>query len=139
MVWVEPDREPNWDIAQAFRDSFPRNLKILRRDYPKPYALFGNQWQIPHWETGAPGMAVCAQAIREGRLRDVTDPFGKTIPLLSEANIPNHGVLGRQGAAGYLKRTADELARSEEHTSELQSLMRNSNAVFCLKKKKNYN
>src|SRR3546814_16535136 len=28
--------------------------------------------------------------------------------------------------------------RSEEHTSELQSLMRNSNAVFCLKKKKIY-
>src|SRR3546814_1858399 len=27
--------------------------------------------------------------------------------------------------------------RSEEHTSELQSLMRNSFAVFCLKKKKN--
>src|SRR3546814_17667895 len=27
-------------------------------------------------------------------------------------------------------------ARSEEHTSELQSLMRNSYAVFCLKKKK---
>src|SRR3546814_6530656 len=26
------------------------------------------------------------------------------------------------------------LARSEEHTSELQSLMRNSYAVFCLKK-----
>src|SRR3546814_6842475 len=34
---------------------------------------------------------------------------------------------------------AAELAlRSEEHTSELQSLMRNSYAVFCLKKK-NYN
>src|SRR3546814_8123113 len=27
--------------------------------------------------------------------------------------------------------------RSEEHTSELQSLMRNSYAVFCLKKQKN--
>src|SRR3546814_1156232 len=27
--------------------------------------------------------------------------------------------------------------RSEEHTSELQSLMRTSNAVICLKKKKN--
>src|SRR3546814_5384998 len=27
--------------------------------------------------------------------------------------------------------------RSEEHTSELQSLMRNSSAVSCLKKKKN--
>src|SRR3546814_1399735 len=29
-----------------------------------------------------------------------------------------------------------EESRSEEHTSELQSLMRNSYAVFCLKKKK---
>src|SRR3546814_7984616 len=28
--------------------------------------------------------------------------------------------------------------RSEEHTSELQSLMRISSAVFCLKKQKNY-
>src|SRR3546814_7516914 len=31
------------------------------------------------------------------------------------------------------------LNRSEEHTSELQSLMRNSYAVFCLKKKKTNN
>src|SRR3546814_1344343 len=31
------------------------------------------------------------------------------------------------------------LCRSEEHTSELQSLMRISYAVFCLKKKKNKN
>src|SRR3546814_10479609 len=30
----------------------------------------------------------------------------------------------------------DGKKRSEEHTSELQSLMRNSYAVFCLKKKK---
>src|SRR3546814_2899959 len=30
-------------------------------------------------------------------------------------------------------------ARSEEHTSELQSLMRISYAVFCLKKKTNHN
>src|SRR3546814_6063534 len=29
-------------------------------------------------------------------------------------------------------------ARSEEHTSELQSLMRTSYAVFCLKKKKTH-
>src|SRR3546814_7975798 len=31
---------------------------------------------------------------------------------------------------------ADDIDRSEEHTSELQSLMRISYAVFCLKKKK---
>src|SRR3546814_10314568 len=34
-------------------------------------------------------------------------------------------------------RHVDSFYRSEEHTSELQSLMRISYAVFCLKKKKN--
>src|SRR3546814_10413342 len=33
------------------------------------------------------------------------------------------------------RRITDRADRSEEHTSELQSLMRNSYAVFCLKKK----
>src|SRR3546814_6787166 len=33
-------------------------------------------------------------------------------------------------------RIEDQMIRSEEHTSELQSLMRISYAVFCLKKKK---
>src|SRR3546814_7294423 len=37
------------------------------------------------------------------------------------------------GARGFLTVTADR--RSEEHTSELQSLMRISYAVFCLQKK----
>src|SRR3546814_2880644 len=38
----------------------------------------------------------------------------------------------------YGRRTAAfDKIRSEEHTSELQSLMRISYAVFCLKKKKN--
>src|SRR3546814_2314039 len=32
-------------------------------------------------------------------------------------------------------RSSSTASRSEEHTSELQSLMRNSYAVFCLKKK----
>src|SRR3546814_5314807 len=37
--------------------------------------------------------------------------------------------------AGRLSDHASRVRRSEEHTSELQSLMRNSYAVFCLKKK----
>src|SRR3546814_3297789 len=37
------------------------------------------------------------------------------------------------------KRVHPQLWRSEEHTSELQSLMCISYAVFCLKKKKQYN
>src|SRR3546814_8783512 len=35
----------------------------------------------------------------------------------------------------FLSVGTNDLTRSEEHTSELQSLMRNSYAVFCLKKK----
>src|SRR3546814_10324036 len=37
---------------------------------------------------------------------------------------------------GWSLRPAEHRGRSEEHTSELQSLMRISYAVFCLKKKK---
>src|SRR3546814_3666658 len=37
--------------------------------------------------------------------------------------------------AGFLLAASLDGGRSEEHTSELQSLMRNSYAVFCLKKK----
>src|SRR3546814_10270833 len=51
------------------------------------------------------------------------------------------GVGGRVGErvdrARVLEDAADEPQRSEEHTSELQSLMRISYAVFCLKKKTN--
>src|SRR3546814_1523491 len=36
------------------------------------------------------------------------------------------------------RRIKPDLRRSEEHTSELQSLMRISYAVFCLKKKKKH-
>src|SRR3546814_2733675 len=46
-------------------------------------------------------------------------------------DVGEHAMLG-------VKRFAEmriAVARSEEHTSELQSLMRNSYAVFCLKKK----
>jgi hypothetical protein len=111
MVWIEPEKDPNWDIGATIRDSFRRNLKILRGEYPKPYALYGNQWQIPHWETGAPGMAVCAEAIRKGQLKDPVLPNGEVHPLFVKGQIPNHGVLGRAGAAGYLRRVADELGK----------------------------
>src|SRR3546814_2791284 len=43
----------------------------------------------------------------------------------------------RRGSAEHARSQAvQQQARSEEHTSELQSLMRSSYAVFCLKKKK---
>src|SRR3546814_4581118 len=53
------------------------------------------------------------------------------IPLLRLRRAPS----GRQRPLQGHKGTS----RSEEHTSELQSLMRISYAVFCLKKKKTHN
>src|SRR3546814_3081371 len=58
------------------------------------------------------------------------DPFG--------GEIRNGQLFGR-GAAdmkGSIASFVAAASRSEEHTSELQSLMRISYAVFCLKKKK---
>src|SRR3546814_2050153 len=47
------------------------------------------------------------------------------------------GGMELQKSPSHYRRVADNaLLRSEEHTSELQSLMRISYAVFCLKKKK---
>src|SRR3546814_3258103 len=41
----------------------------------------------------------------------------------------------KRASASFKSASSSTLPRSEEHTSELQSLMRISYAVFCLKKK----
>src|SRR3546814_9688397 len=58
---------------------------------------------------------------------------------LSGATDPCRGAAVAQFR--YLPRLPGKraIARSEEHTSELQSLMRISYAVFCLKKKNEHN
>src|SRR3546814_1416992 len=64
---------------------------------------------------------------------------GPTFNVVSDSSvIPEaslHGTPGRTYA--WLKIDNSLSTRSEEHTSELQSLMRISYAVFCLKKKNN--
>src|SRR3546814_2531370 len=54
---------------------------------------------------------------------------------LAEAIYANSARFGGKPIWAML---ADHSHKSEEHTSELQSLMRISYAVFCLKKKKNH-
>src|SRR3546814_4498096 len=60
----------------------------------------------------------------------------------SDKTQPSTGFLDfpiTRRAAGAMVVGAEGEDRSEEHTSELQSLMRISYAVFCLKKKKKHN
>src|SRR3546814_1781729 len=64
----------------------------------------------------------CGAAARSAGLRGDRPAPGSSSPSLS----PSHA-----------RRRRKSSERSEEHTSELQSLMRISYAVFCLKKKNN--
>src|SRR3546814_1108762 len=56
---------------------------------------------------------------------------------IAEDDIGRHAACLGEVEAQLLQRVEQRrVGRSEEHTSELQSLMRISYAVFCLKKKK---
>src|SRR3546814_9753393 len=76
----------------------------------------------------------------------VSDSGAITVPLIGAVDAEGRTVaeleeeIARQLSEGILVNpnvTAEVVTRSEEHTSELQSLMRISYAVFCLKKKTN--
>src|SRR3546814_1139523 len=85
-----------------------------------------------------------SQTTREERLEllnRIVEEYKKRAPDLAKSMASEMGApvsfagtaqVGA-GIGGFL----GTIARSEEHTSELQSLMRISYAVFCLKKKKN--
>src|SRR3546814_4275647 len=117
-------------------------------------------------EQGAAAIEAIIRAARdlpsEGWLARLAegDPFGPIERMLAEvrgtalararAQDAGYGLeteaaeldSGLVAAAGDAVSALEELARpmrSEEHTSELQSLMRISYAVFCLKKKKKDN
>src|SRR3546814_8391656 len=78
-------------------------------------------------------MTVMATKADYDRLADELTAIGRPVIVGFEATGNYHRTLApRLLTAGF------EL-RSEEHTSELQSLMRISYAVFCLKKKKHNN
>src|SRR3546814_6946023 len=76
----------------------------------------------------------------ESRRRDLV--LGDLISVLTGPTSPTTIATEPYASseAGLCQRDVIELKyRSEEHTSELQSLMRISYAVFCLKKKKKNN
>src|SRR3546814_10126407 len=58
------------------------------------------------------------------------------LSFLGATSIHVIRVMPTFGEAAVVDRAMETAYRSEEHTSELQSLMRISYAVFCLKKKK---
>src|SRR3546814_1282864 len=108
---------PYTTLFRAYKDWHPRLHKLfMKADHVFKWGLFDRD----------PLQAWC-----KGNVTILGDAAHPMLPYLS------------QGAAmaiedGYVLGTAlsADTSRSEEHTSELQSLMRISYAVFCLKKKK---
>src|SRR3546814_5035696 len=88
--------------------------------------------------TGWYGGQSCAcgrlQRPRQPAWRDAVDCFGNRADVVRRGAAAAADEIEQAGFGELLQR-----CRSEEHTSELQSLMRISYAVFCLKKKKNNN
>src|SRR3546814_5940978 len=77
-----------------------------------------------------------AEAGREGK-----SVYGRTREVAGYDFAERSGKLDAQREVGHdgvrgAARIGEQRRRSEEHTSELQSLMRISYAVFCLKQKK---
>src|SRR3546814_5737673 len=79
----------------------------------------------------------------ETEVRDIRRALGATVLGLGEfaailtvetSSEPESAKVAAESIGNG--RSLENEGRSEEHTSELQSLMRNSYAVFCLKKKK---
>src|SRR3546814_10631351 len=97
--------------------------------------------------------ATAARPLQAALASALTFSIGAALPLLvvlllpagnltigvvatSLAALAVLGFLGARAGGAPVPRSVMRVVRSEEHTSELQSLMRISYAVFCLKKKK---
>src|SRR3546814_5926901 len=76
-------------------------------------------------------------AVQEAQAQRVQLDESLGVALVIDGVFLEGHMLHRVERVGRLAAFDDDVAlRSEEHTSELQSLMRISYAVFCLKKKK---
>src|SRR3546814_1549609 len=84
-----------------------------------------------------PRLRLCRHLPEIGLEHEIDHALGRGIAILQRDLFGKYLDLGdRLGRDVAHRAKARDALRSEEHTSELQSLMRISYAVFCLKKKK---
>src|SRR3546814_5306241 len=75
--------------------------------------------------------------VSAGSLMHLAQAFVLFIVVFGIVGVPADTQLAHELGAEPIDESTWIVGRSEEHTSELQSLMRISYAVFCLKKTKN--
>src|SRR3546814_4981796 len=86
---------------------------------------------LPFYRVPRVAWCIGVRVARAARCIEARADRPRTPPQLRSCRVPPKAVY-----RGTLQGSAALLGRSEEHTSELQSLMRISYAVFCLKKNK---
>src|SRR3546814_1789904 len=87
---------------------------------------------------GAGTMMTRADKRRQAAWKTLVPAEGERAALAAHGVDPASIIPIGYVKAAFRHRSAARTLRSEEHTSELQSLMRISYAVFCLKKKKTH-
>src|SRR3546814_7612136 len=109
-----------------------RPPRSTRTDTLFPYTTLSRS---PHLCRGASARQFGERPARKGRARN-TGGTGAMERLTVELGARSYDIVIGDGLLDAVgAQVAPRLKRSEEHTSELQSLMRISYAVFCLKKK----
>src|SRR3546814_3054166 len=104
--------------SQATRESFPENDRALTSE------------RITRSTSGTSAPAVGIPGALSNQPPQATTVTAEGPQPVPAGAPPAPGIESNENAA-----RAYEVGRSEEHTSELQSLMRISYAGFCLKKK----
>src|SRR3546814_6915891 len=124
------------DLVRIFADVSPLQMREFMLDSTVGFYRRGEVV----FEKGEPGSSLFA--IAEGHAEVEVAP-GVTVPIEEGSIFGEVGLISGRKRGATIRAGADSIfvevsrtARSEEHTSELQSLMRISYAVFCLKKKK---
>src|SRR3546814_4490183 len=138
MVWLGPEGKPDFSGLQAALKSGGKGLTYFVFDL---------------LEVDGEDLTRLPNILRKERLRGlipgqrdaviqyadhIVGEGEKLLRLMCDAG--QEGIIAKKADAPYSgRRTMNwlKIKRSEEHTSELQSLMRISYAVFCLTKKKN--
>src|SRR3546814_1122474 len=115
-----------------------RPPRSTRTDTPFPYTpLFRSQNRRPR--EGGGRCKACTRPIAAPPLRGGDAHFLDAALGVRAVDLAAGFVAGLAAVFAVPSSLSSRAFRSEEHTSELQSLMRNSYAVFCLTKKKNNN
>src|SRR3546814_5840856 len=104
---------------------------------PKTRTALGYRWENGRWSAEPEMIDGAFNAM--GGLQVSANDYAKWVAFLLSAWPPRDDAETGPVKRATVREVAQGLNRSEEHTSELQSLMRISYAVFCLKKNKTIN